>query len=316
LGLEHRQDDHRSQSDFVAQAVSIDRVELTPLKDPITRLQALISGQVDVTQGLSQDDLADLQEQGYRVAIESDAQVLALALRNVGNKGSPLQDVRVRQALNYAVNKEAIAHDILHDTVQPVGQGAIPGVAGYNPDIKPYPYDPAKAKALLAEAGHPNGLKLTAKVQVQSIVSAAEVFSAVASDLRAVGVDLEMRQVLGQEWVRMYASGNWGGADIISVSWNAAAFNDVSRAIETFSCSKPGEFFCAPEITPLAEASDAQLDPVKRDRQLQEIMARFHDLAPSIYLVNVATILASSPRVGPMVYTRSGLLFDRMTFMP
>ena len=130
--------------------VAIDRVEIVPLKDAIARVQALLSDQVDVTQGIGHEDLADLQEQGYSVSIEADAQVLALALRNVDNKGSPLQDIRVRQALNYAVNKDAIAHDILRDTVQAVGQGAIPGVAGYNPNVKPYPYDPAKAKALLA----------------------------------------------------------------------------------------------------------------------------------------------------------------------
>ncbi len=293
--------------------IKFDRIELTPLKDPTTRIQALLSGQVDVTQGLSHEDLGDLQEQGYRVAVEADAQVLALALRNVGNDGSPLQDVRVRQALNYAINKDAIVQGILNDTVQAVGQGAIAGVVGYNPDVAPYPYDPAKAKALLAEAGYPNGLKLKARVQVQAVVSAADVFSAVASDLRAVGVDLEMRQIFGQEWVRMYMSGDWDGADIISVSWNAAAFNDVARAIETFSCNKTGSFFCAPEITPLAEASDAQLDPEKRDKQLQQIMALYHDLAPSIYLVNLATIMASSPRIGPLVFTRTGLMFDKMT---
>src|SRR5205814_9391864 len=111
--------------------IEFDRIELTPLKEPTTRLQALLSGQIDVTQGLSHEDLGDLQEQGYRVSIEADAQVLALALRNIGNKGSPLQDVRVRQALNYAINKDAIVHDILHDTVEAVGQGAIAGVVGY-----------------------------------------------------------------------------------------------------------------------------------------------------------------------------------------
>jgi peptide/nickel transport system substrate-binding protein len=295
--------------------IAIDRVELMPLQEPASRVQALRSGQVDLTQGVSHDDLPDLQAEGFNIAVEPDAQIMALALRNIGNNGSPLQDVHVRQALNYAVDKEAIAQDLLHGTVQPSGQGVIPGVTGYNPDVAPYPYDPAKARMLLAEAGYPNGFKLTARVQTQVIVSAAAVYSKVASDLKAVGVDMELLPVMGQEWVRMYASGDWRGADVISVTWNAAAFDDGSRAIETFSCNKPGAFFCAPGITPLADASDAELNPVKRDQELQTIMARFHDLAPSIYLVNIATILAASPKVGPLVYTRSGLLFERMRFV-
>jgi peptide/nickel transport system substrate-binding protein len=292
--------------------IAVDRVEIIPLKEPVSRIQALTSGQVDVTQGLGHDDLPDLEAAGFKITIEADSQIMALALRNVGNDGKALQDVRVRQALNYAVNKDRIAQDILRGTVQPVGQGAIPGVAGYNPEVKPYPYDPEKAKALLAAAGFAKGLKLVARVQAQAVVSAAAVYSQVAADLKAVGVDMELRPVLGQDWVRMYTTGDWGGADVISVTWNAAAFNDTIRAIETFSCDKPGAFFCAPEINPLTAASNAELDPVKRDKILQDIMARFHDLAPSIYLMNIATILAASPKVGPLMFTRTGLRFEQM----
>jgi peptide/nickel transport system substrate-binding protein len=283
------------------------------LKETISRVQALVSGQVDITQGLSHDDLPDLEAAGFKVTIVPDAQIMALALRNVGNDGSPLQDVRVRQALNYAVDKQRIARDILRNTVEPVGQGSIAGVTGYNPNVKPYPYDPGKAKALLAAAGYPNGLKLIARVQVQAVVGAASVYSQVAADLKAVGVDLELRPVLGQDWVRMYTTGDWGGADVISSTWNAAAFHDTVRAIETYSCDKPGAFFCAPEITPQAAAANAELVPAKREQILEDIAVRFHDLAPTIYLVNIASILAASPKVGPLAFTRSGLLFERMS---
>jgi peptide/nickel transport system substrate-binding protein len=294
--------------------VAITRVELSPLKEPVSRIQALSSGQVDVTQGIGHDDLADVEALGFKTVIDQDPQVMALALRNVGNAKSPLQDVRVRQALNYAVNKEQIARDILKGTVQAVGQGAIPGVTGYNPDIKPYPYDPARAKALLAEAGYAKGFKLTARVQVQAVVSAATIYSQVAADLQAVGVTLESRAILGQDWVRMYTTGDWGGADVISVTWNAAAYNDTIRALESFSCTKPGAFFCAPELTPMIEASSATLDTAGREKQLQAIMARYHDLAPTIFLVNIASIYAASPKVGPLIVSRGGLMFERMSF--
>jgi ABC-type transport system substrate-binding protein len=249
---------------------------------------------------------------GFAVHTEQEPQIMALALRNVGNEGKPLHDVRVRQALNYAVDKSAIADVILRGTAQAVGQGAIPGVTGYNPAIKPYPRDVKKAKELLAAAGYGNGLKLTARVQPAGPTEGAAIYQKVAADLAEAGVQLELRPVQSQDWVRMYATGDWGGADIISATWNGAAYRDVIRAFETFSCRRPGAFFCAPEIEPLIDASNVTLDTAKREARLQDIMARYHDLAPSIFLVNLTSVYAHTARVKGVVLGTSGLWFEQM----
>jgi ABC-type transport system substrate-binding protein len=110
----------------------------------------------------------------------------------------------------------------------------------------------------------------------------------------------------------MYTSGDWGGADIISTTWNSASLGDTIRAIETFSCRKPGAFFCAQEIEPLIDLSNAELDPVKRESTLRDIMARYHDLAPSIFLVNLTSVYAHSARVKTLVLGRTGLSFEQM----
>jgi len=288
------------------------RVELTPLKEPVGRMQALTSGQVDLTQGLGPEDLAAVQQQGFAVHTEQEPQVMALALRNVGNAGQPLHDVRVRQALNYAVDKVAIAEVLLRGTAQAVGQGAIPGVTGYNPEVKPYPHDLARAKALLAEAGYAGGLKLVARIQTAGPTEAAAIYQKVAADLAEAGVTLELRPILSQDWVRMYTNGDWGGADIISTTWNAGAYHDTIRAIETFSCRKPGAFFCAPELEPLIDASNAELDPARRERLLQDIMARYHVLAPSLFLVNLTSVYAHSQKVQTLVLGATGLWFEEM----
>jgi peptide/nickel transport system substrate-binding protein len=290
----------------------ITRVELIPQKEPVARLQALTSGRVDITQGLGPEDVAGLQEMGFAIHAEQEPQIMTLALRNVGNEGKPLHDVRVRQALNYAVDKSAIAEVILRGTAQAVGQGTIPGVTGYNPAIKPYPRDVKKAKELLAAAGYGMGLKLVARVQPQGPTEGAAIYQKVAADLAEAGVQLELRPVLAQDWVRMYSTGDWGGADIISATWNGAAYRDTIRAIETFSCRRAGAFFCAPEIEPLIDASNAALDPVKRETILQDIMARYHDLAPSIFLVNMTSVYAHTARVKGVVLGTSGLWFEQM----
>ncbi|MDX2224420.1 MAG: ABC transporter substrate-binding protein [Rhodospirillaceae bacterium] len=290
----------------------ITRLELYPLRESVRRVQALSGGAVDLTQGIGPDDIDVLRDQGFVTFAEQEPQVMALLLRNVGNDGAALQDVRVRQALNYAVNKDEIAHVILRGTAQAVGQGAIPGVTGYNPDVKPYPHDPAKAKALLAEAGFGNGLTLVARVQLAAGGETPAIYQKVAADLAEAGITLELRPVMSQDWVRMYTTGDWGGADIISGTWNSAAYADTIRALETFSCAKSGSFYCDAEADALMSASSAELDEPKREALLQAAMARLHDQAASLFLVNMTMVVAHSPRVKNVVVGRSAFVFEEM----
>lgn len=291
----------------------IDRVEiLAPLRDAIVRLQALRSGQVDITLNISVDERAPIEAEGFLNAVKPIGTVQSLALPNIGNPDSPLQDVRVRQALNYAVNKDVISKIIMGGTTNPVGQGAIPESFGYNPDIKPYPYDPDRARALLAEAGYADGFSLKTEVLRGSSPTDDIVYVQVAQDLARVGIEMNVRSLIGQEWIRKYFSGDWGNTDVLSVTWNAGAYADTIRAIETFSCDKPGAFFCAPELTPLIAESNRSFDVDERERLLQQIMARYHDLAPSIFLYNQSLIISRHPKVETVVMGGGGFRFEQM----
>lgn len=291
----------------------VDRVELlAPLRDAIVRLQALRSGQVDVTVNISVDELDRARADGFEIIVTQGSTIQAIALPNVGNENSPLQDVRVRQALNYAVNKQIITDIILGGTTYPTGQGAIPINFGYNPDIAPYPYDPERAKALLAEAGYPDGFSLVAEVQVGSAPTDDAVYVQIAQDLTRVGVEVELRALIGQEWVRKFFTGDWGEADVLSMTWTTGAYSDTIRAIETFSCAKPGAFFCVQDMMPRIEESNRTFDPLARERMLQDMMADLHDLAPSLFLYPFAVIVAHHPSVENVVIGPGGLMFDRM----
>ena len=87
---------------------------------------------------------------------------LAFVLENAkeGVDISPLRDVRVRRALNYAVNKQAINDSLMGGLMAINSQYSLPIAFGYDPNIKPFAYDPERARALLAEAGYPNGFKM------------------------------------------------------------------------------------------------------------------------------------------------------------
>lgn len=290
--------------------IDIERIEVVyPLRDSIVRRQALESGEIDITVQVAFDDLAALRAAGFTVLVQPVPQIRALALPNARDEHSPLRDVRVRQALNYAVDKESIAKVIYDGAVPAVGQGAIPGTVGYNPGVKPYPYDPARARALLAEAGYPDGFSFTAEVEVGQ---AEVIYLKAAQDLARVGVNLTVRAVVAQEWLRKYFSGDWGGADSLSLVWNAGAYRDTIRAIESYSCANPKPFFCEPSLMPDIAATGAMFDPRERDLALQKIMARLHDLAPSLFLVAHANTVVARPGITNIEAGERGLRFEKM----
>ncbi len=285
-------------------------IQFVVIGEQISRAQALMSDQIDIAYGLGFESLHLLEQEGYRTLVKEAPLVGALTLPNI-RPDHPLADVRVRQAMNYGTNRQAIAEIILNGSVEANGQGAIPGVFGYNPDIKPYPYDPDKARALLHEAGYGDGLSMRADVLLSAGVPEAElIYQSVAQDLRQIGVDLEIRPTFGTEWIRKWFSGDWDDADILSSIWNTSAYMDAIRAIETVSCAKNGVFFCIPEMMAEIEATKTNFDPVSREKQLQDLMAKLHDLAPSLYLFPQTAIFAFSDRVQNITFGRQQLRLE------
>lgn len=286
-------------------------VDIRLVKDAPTQVQALMSGLSDIGFNFGIIELDALKASGFRVLTRPSGQVISLALSNA-DPDSPFADQRVRQALNYAVDKTAISDVIMMGTTQPAGQPGIPGMTGHNPDITPYPYDPERARALLAEAGYDEGLAFRAEVLITGVLEAPTMYLKVAQDLAAVGVQMEVQPLQGPEWIGKYFSGDWGQADSISATWNGASYWDVIRAIEIFSCKKPGAFFCAPELIPMIEASHRMFDVAERSGALQDLSRKMHELAPSVFLLELADVIAYSDRLADLPFRHKQLAVDQL----
>lgn len=286
-------------------------VDIRLVKDAPTQVQALMSGLVDIGFNFGIVEIETLKADGFKILTRPGGQIISLALSNTDPQ-SPFADQRVRQALNYAVDKEAIADVIMAGTTKPGGQPGIPGMTGYNPDVAPYSYDPARAKALLAEAGYADGIDFRAEVLIVGVLEAPTMYLKVAQDLAAVGVAMEVQPLQGQEWIGKYFSGDWGKADAISATWNGASYWDVIRAIEIFSCKKPGAFFCAPELMPTIDASHGMFDIEERSRTLQDLSRTMHDIAPALFLVQIADVIAYSDRLDELPFRHKQLAVDRL----
>lgn len=289
----------------------VERIEVTSIPIAAARVQALESGQVDLVQNVSADDVTGLRAGGFAVVISPQAQVLSIALPALA-KG-PLQDVRVRRALNLAVDRAAIAAGIFQGTVAAASQGATPGVNGFDPSLQPFPHDPEAAKRLLKEAGYGDGFPLALYLVEGAGAGTDLAFQKAAQDLARIGVRVEVRSLPIGEYTRRYVGATWNGTEAFSMLWNSTPFNDTARALETFSCLRPAPFFCDPAAADLLAASAREMDPVKRTAALRATMARMQELAPAIWLTTGAVITAMTNQVQGYVLRPAGSAYEAIT---
>jgi peptide/nickel transport system substrate-binding protein len=109
----------------------------------------------------------------------------------------PFDDSRVRQALNYAVNVDEIIQFVMSGAGYRLASATKPGMLGFDPDLKPYPYDPDKAKQLLAEAGYPNGFEATLDGPASRYINDKAVSEAIVGQLNKIGLRITPNVV---EW--------------------------------------------------------------------------------------------------------------------
>jgi len=188
-----------------------------------------------------------------------------------------------------------MAEGLLEGRTKAASQGATPNTFGYDPNLKPYAYDPDRARALLAEAGFGGGLKFVAEVVVNEAAADQEVYLKAAQDLSRVGVEMEVRQITKADWIQKFIGGTWGG-QAAGIPYNSAPFNDITRFMG-FEFCKPNPYFCVEEIVPKIAAADAIFDSGERRQYLRNLAAEIRDLAPSIYLVEQIEITGVNKRL-------------------
>jgi peptide/nickel transport system substrate-binding protein len=174
-------------------AIHWDKVVVRVLPDTNTAFQALQSGQVQVDMNADGDQIKQADSAGIDV-IDGPGHVQAMFIMDrAGDVQPALGDLKVRQALNYAVDREAIAK-VMGAGFTPTAQISPVGNDGHDPALDDtYDYDPAKAKQLLAEAGYPDGFEINALSM--SLFDTDTLSQAVASQLEAVGVKMNVTSV-------------------------------------------------------------------------------------------------------------------------
>lgn len=290
-------------------APTIENLEVIDLPDRAARLEALLSDQIDIMIGPEPDDLARIKAAGYSVFTAAAAQASNVALRHQGTNVLPaLADRRVRHALNYAVDKETMARELFGNMRPPSGQPATPNTFGFDPSIKPYPYDPEKAKQLLTEAGYPDGFAMV----LEFYGDEGTMYQRIAQDLSLVGVKVEIQSIGFQEAVKKFLGNLWEGNAFRHV-WGVAPEMDAAKTMAFNSCLRNKPWYCDQKIMPLLEQVNGEFDPAKRKALLQQLMRWYHDEAPVIYLLDNPEINAVHERVQNFENVNAVLLYEKMT---
>jgi peptide/nickel transport system substrate-binding protein len=287
----------------------VQEIELRAVPDQTARTQGLHAGSIDIALGLAPEDRASVEAEGGRLkatlspAIEMAAFITATP--------GPVQDVRVRRALNYAVNKERIIATILGGARNPAAQIANPQAIGFNPALKPYPYDPARAKALLAEAGVAHGFALPTLLAANSNDTYA-VYQQIAADLAKVNVTMELQRSTQAKRLEYMYQGGW---PVLAFDVSETGF-DPLRFYRIRSCAWSHPFQCDHDIMPLIDAATRAANETERSRLTQKVMEYEFKNPPGIFLWQTAQFDGLGPRVKNYNVIADVVQFDDIDLRP
>jgi peptide/nickel transport system substrate-binding protein len=170
-----------------------------------TRVSELKAGSVDLVQDLPPDQFDPLKAAGFNV-VENKSPVYNWAFFNTASTADaakPLKDAKVRQAMNMAVDTATIIKTVLGGHSRQLAAGITDLTDGYSSDLKPFAFDPAKAKSLLTEAGYPSGFTIDADV---SNTAKQDVPQAIIAQLAQVGIKVNLNalptDVFNDRWVK------------------------------------------------------------------------------------------------------------------
>ena len=298
--------------DYWGNKPNVDRVILLPLSEPTTRLAALLADEVDWIDVPPPDSIPRLRDDGFDVRIKEYPHVWPYQLNLLK---PPFDNKLVRQALNYAVDREGICRDLLNGTCIPATSFAYPGHASFGNPADVYDYNPEKARKLLAESGVelPLKIKLLISTSGSGQMLPIQMNEFVQRNFKDVGVDMEL---VPSDWNAMLSRTIFAGRgnysfiednadlDAYNISWAYIApyqwpgFFQTNGGLNTQAYSNP-------EVDRLLKQAQMSFDFDEQDRILGRVNEIVLDDAPYIFIVHDLNPRVLNPRVKGYVQDKS-----------
>lgn len=247
-------------------ASKLTTVEFRVIPELSIRMIALETGDIDIAYDIDGSDKENIIANPDLILVEKDSPRVEFLFFNMGPKGNPLwQDKRIRQAVDYAIDRDGIIKSVLFGSGSRANSLLHSSVIGYNPNIPIQEYNVAKAKALLKEVSIPKDAKVIIWASESIRSKIAEIIQA---NLEEIGISATI-EVL--EWSRYLASVSAGDYDIALLGWTALtrdADNVLYTHLHSVSFGKAGNrsFYKNNELDKVLDLAKIELDSKKRDQ--------------------------------------------------
>jgi peptide/nickel transport system substrate-binding protein len=269
-------------------------------------------GRVDIVSELSPLETLRVAQSPFATVVKNRGSLITvLGQFNMRKTGSPWRDVRLRQAVNYAINRE----DLIRYATK--GNGVIiPALLpvrsfGYDPDLAPYPFDPGKVRHLLRDAGYPEGLLITLlapeDLEVQAtVVSKMLEQAGFTVDLKMLDSAAYNRQVLLSQLEQPPEQQAW---DIALNSWRDAVNFPLFELYHWLALGGSMDWVSeAPELQQLHEEAARTVDRVRQQELLRQMERHTHDQAYFLFLYNPIKLYAVNNAVEFVPYVTGTLI--------
>ncbi|RIY34192.1 hypothetical protein CKF54_01655 [Psittacicella hinzii] len=281
---------------------------ITP--DPTSRLAKVITGQCDFMEAPNSIDQATvIDKYNLKTSLQTGLNVAYLALNN---DLEVLKDVRVRRALDMAIDKEAIAKLVYNDQVVVDGHVLTSTMLGYDPDLKVAKYDPEEAKKLLAQAGYPNGFSI--KIFVQPVSRSSNpnprrTAELIQQDWKKIGVEATLETTEYNEFIKQTRAGNFETGTYGWSGDNGDSDNFLTPLLSSGSIGKSNySRFNNSEFDRLVELARTTADTDERAKIYAQAERVFVENQPFIVIGHSMLLAIMRPEVLDYKYTPFGFV--------
>ncbi len=292
--------------EYWGEKAKVNEVVFKVIPEDATRLSMVETGEAHLAEPVQVTEVERVEGSSNMTLHRSDA--LGIDYIGFNLKKEPFNDVRVRQAINYAVDMDVILEGVYNNIGSKATAPMGPGVWGHNPNLEAYAYDVNKAKELLAEAGYPNGFKTT--IWTNDNKARMDLAEVVQSQLKGVGIEAEIKVM---EWGSYLEATANGEHDMFVLGWsNMTGDADYNQwfLYHTDAQGNPGNrtFYSNPEVDKLIDAGRKETNPDERLKiyaQAQEIEMKD---APMILVRNDMDLIAVGKGVKGFWMHPSGIM--------
>ncbi len=283
-------------------APQLEAVVFRPITDANTRVAEMLAGGIDLMVEVPPDNIAQFADDPMFQVYEQAGPHVWFLILNM--KEGPFQDKAVRQAVNYAINKQVLVENVLQGTAEIAAGPTPPAFAwAYNEALEPYPYDPEKAKELLAEAGY-DGEEIVFYVTEggSGMLNPVAMGTAIQADLAAVGMNVTIETYEWNTFLGEVNAGLEGKADMAEMAWMT---NDPDTlpylTLRTDAFPSEGGFnsgyYSNPEVDTILEQARRATEPEERASLYMQMQEIVHEDAPWAFIANWKQNAVATDRV-------------------